>query len=577
MRNWHLRGVLGPPLTRRQLLTVSAAFAGAAFLPSCRVRELPDAGPVDSGPEPARPPVPLDLVRASPIAKVEAPASGFQGDDFTRPHEILWKLESLGQIPAPRERAELVVVGGGMSGLSAAWRLRQHKPIVLEQSDRFGGNSKGETWNGITYSIGAAYLAKPDPADRLSTEFYGPLGVDKAWRVSAEDPVVRGGKQHLGFWRGTTDPKRKSEFLRTKKYLDQVLHKAYPDIPFESGGDLDETQLAALDKVSLRQHLLEKVGQTKKGRAPELHPHIEIILDHYGWSTFGGGIDELSAAAFLCAYVAEFDGICALPGGNSAIAHRLLEELARSVETTRLRASSLVVRVKTEGEDVHVTVQDADGRLYTIAARTVVMACPKFVAKKLMPDLPPEQRTAIERIRYRAYVVANLLLRTPCPAPALDLYLLGDDAPTLDTMAASTRQRATDVVMGHWAQGGHPSASVLTLYRPYPYDGGRPLLFVPEAFDSAKKEIQGQALEILPLLGLKESAISEVRLSRFGHALNLSEKGLIADGTWARARETVSDRIFFLEQDNWPAPAIETCFTNALLAESAIKKSLGAG
>ncbi|MBI2374885.1 MAG: FAD-dependent oxidoreductase [Deltaproteobacteria bacterium] len=565
--------------SRRAFLGGTTTLAASTLVPGCKPRVPPDAGFPDAAPPLARPPSPIDVPSTSPIAMVTGPAPGFLGDDFTRPHDALWKLDELfqkhGGRPPVRERAGLVIVGGGMSGLATAWRLRRHKPIVLEQGARFGGNARGEAWNGITYSIGAAYLAKPAPDDKLQTEFYGPLGVDMLWRVSDEDPVVRGGKVFRGFWEGSTDPRRRQEIKKTKRHLDGVLRKAYPDIPFDPSGDLDESQLNALDKVSLFDELTEKVGaRKKKTDPPELHPHVLTVLDHYGWSTFGGGIHELSAAAFLCAYVAEFDGICALPGGNAAIAHKLLEKLAAELEPTSLRASSVVVEVKNVDSEVHVTVLDPDGRLYTIAAKAVVMSCPKFVAKKILPDLPPEQKTAIERIRYRAYVVANVLVNAPCPTPALDLYLVGDDPFSKDTMGLSTRQRATDVILGHWAQGGHPSASVLTLYRPYPFEGGRQMLFAAGSFDGVKKELAAQTLEVLPLLGLTEDKIAEVRLSRFGHALNLSETGFIADGTWARARTPVGDRIIFVEQDNWPAPAIETCFLEALSAEPVVDKIL---
>ena len=34
---------------------------------------------------------------------------------------------------------EVIVVGGGIAGLAAAWRLRDRDVLVLEASDRIGG------------------------------------------------------------------------------------------------------------------------------------------------------------------------------------------------------------------------------------------------------------------------------------------------------------------------------------------------------------------------------------------------------------------------------------------------------
>lgn len=48
----------------------------------------------------------------------------FTGDDFTRPHQILWNkpafIEAIGGRPKSKRTEELVIIGGGMSGLMSA-------------------------------------------------------------------------------------------------------------------------------------------------------------------------------------------------------------------------------------------------------------------------------------------------------------------------------------------------------------------------------------------------------------------------------------------------------------------------
>lgn len=496
---------------------------------------------------------------------------GFLGDEPSPPHEVLRRtaefLADHGGVPAARETVPLVVIGGGMSGLATAWLLRDLHPVVLEQAAQFGGNSKAERWNGIEYALGAAYLAKPEPGSELQEKFYGPLGADRRWREASEDPVVLGGRLLTGFWEGTTDPGRRPEFERARAYFLRVLEERYPDVPWEPGGDLTLEEVARLDESSFRQDLERELGT--------LHPHIETLLEHYCWSTFGGSLSEISAAAALNSYAAEFGGICALPGGNAAIADTLLAELARALPAGHLRPGTMALDVRLSEGGVQVVVTGRTGDLGTIEARAVVMACPKLVAKRIIPDLAADQRAAMNRIRYRAYVVANLLLTSPAPAPSLDVYLLGDGTTSRDTRAAAALQGVTDVVIGHWAQGGHPTHSVLTLYRAFPFDDGTVRLLDPDAHGRLGRELAAQVPALLAPLGVSPDAVSELRIARWGHALPLAEKGLIADGTCALARRAIGGRVFFIEQDNWPQPAIETVLTSALQVAPEVRAALG--
>jgi len=55
---------------------------------------------------------------------------------------------------------DVVVIGGGISGLSAAWKLHQAgvKVLVLEARDRVGGRTLTEHWNGVQNDSGGAYV-----------------------------------------------------------------------------------------------------------------------------------------------------------------------------------------------------------------------------------------------------------------------------------------------------------------------------------------------------------------------------------------------------------------------------------
>ena len=63
---------------------------------------------------------------------------------------------------------DVVVVGGGIAGLSAAWALRDLDVVVLEASDRVGGRIRSERRGRYWLNFGAHVFAGAGSAtDRL--------------------------------------------------------------------------------------------------------------------------------------------------------------------------------------------------------------------------------------------------------------------------------------------------------------------------------------------------------------------------------------------------------------------------
>lgn len=555
---------MGPSaLSRRELLVLGGAGAATLLLSGCsalRPALSPSAGRLPYGP--------IDRTLGD-----RAPRR-FSGDEPESAHKVLWDkegfLSSSGGAPAASERVPLVIVGGGIAGLTAAWRLRAHRPLLLERADRLGGNSRGESWRGADYAIGAAYFMRPEEGTPIAA-LLDELGLTTAPRVKqSEDPVVLAGRRYDRFWDGDSTVDGGDQVRRLARHFRDLLAGAngltFPEIPV-----LDVTErgtIDALDRVTFRHHLEAVAGGT-------LHPHVVAVIEHYCWSSFGASMEELSAASGLNFYAAEFGDVCVLPGGNAAVAERLAERLAGVLPAGHLRPESLVVEVAVGEDEVAVTYLDRTGAMRTVAAAAAVLACPKFVAKYLIRDLSPERRAAIERLRYRSYLVANVLLRRPLGDDFYDLFLAGEGGALAgDVERAARAQGVTDVVLGTWARPERERA-ILTLYRAAPYDGARPELLADGAYGALRAEFERQiADEILPLVGAQEGDVVDLRLTRWGHPLPVAEAGLIADGVPELLRAPFRGRVFFAQQDDWALPAFETAVTEALLVAPEVDRVL---
>jgi spermidine dehydrogenase len=411
------------------------------------------------------------------------------------------------------EMYELVVVGGGLSGLAAAVFFQKNnrgRCLVLDNHPIFGGEAKRNEFlvDGqrlVAHQASAIFLVpqKGGYTDR----FYELIGMDRPtleyqrWRSSLPEMPLHQSPyaqpRNYGFYFGARfgqpsgvwviDPwgrklegapltdEQRAELMRYRTVRDDGPRP-------QTEGDAVSRQL---DTITLEEHLMARHRISRET--------VRTFLSPVEGGGYGLGPDVLSA---YCAYAIENQypddgddelGDQMFPDGNGAFARLMVKTLIpdafagpRTVEAvwqsrvrfraldragqpTRIRLSTTVVRVEHEGEPArasHVVVTYVKGgRLFRVRARSVVMAGGSWTTRHIVRDLPASHREAYAQFYRSPCLMANIAVRN-----WRFLYKMGmSGCRWFEGLGnyTSVRKMAT---VGGYAQGfGPDSPTVLTI------------------------------------------------------------------------------------------------------------------
>jgi protoporphyrinogen/coproporphyrinogen III oxidase len=308
---------------------------------------------------------------------------------------------------------DVVIVGGGLAGLSAGWRLRHWDTVVLESGSRVGGRIRSERRGRYWLNWGGHVFAGPGSStDALLTE----AGITAAQVPGSLAGVAMNGKLLI------TGPVQ-----------------AYPfRIPMPLSSRI--ALLRAGIKVSRQVLRYARIVRQRPGEDPAVRQ--QRIYDFENGRSFQDFVGDLPADAGALFYptvtrsAADPDQISAGAGiGYFSLVWNIGQGLSRNIvggpsTLTQGIAAALGDRVQLGAEVVEVVHKQRsvvvryrqDGVDKEVEARCVVLATPATVSHRVAVDLPQDVREALGKIIYGPYVSAAFLTDESTPQPWDDAY-----------------------------------------------------------------------------------------------------------------------------------------------------------
>lgn len=295
----------------------------------------------------------------------------------------------------------VVIIGGGISGLSAAFWLHQNgmDPIVLEQADRPGGVIRSENTEGYLIDYAANCLLNYLPEVNTLCETVGVMD-EKVYRSEAAKRryLMKGG-------RPVEFPQRPVDFIRTDLWSmrGKVRLLAEPLIPRASSG-MDETVsqfiTRRLGHETLEQVIEPFIGGSYAGNPDQLcarstFPILYEIERRYGSLTVGALIRRLKGQKSNCpTHLFSFrNGMEALP---RAIRRHLGD---------RFIAGTRVTEIEQKKDKTWDIIAEQDGKSVVHRANAVVIAAWSKEAGRLISYIDPLSSRMLERLEYSPLAV----------------------------------------------------------------------------------------------------------------------------------------------------------------------------
>jgi spermidine dehydrogenase len=480
----------------------------------------------------------------------------------------------------PAGQFDLVVVGGGIAGLSAAYYFAKavgkgKRVLLLENHTMLGGEARqnefkvaGERLLGPQGSNDFAVPGSGSLADAFFTEFA--IAREYSWqpwdaglkplRFARDNYSNMDGFQEsqvdVGYFFGT-GPDGKLNWQRN------IWSRRLEGTPFSdvarrdllrwraNNGPISEVESRYLDTLTYKDYL-----ENIRGYDPAVTRMADPIVGLLS------GVSSDAASARLGRQLVESPDrpmAISFPGGNSPFPRALLRGLIpealpgsdfdsllysavnfaaldREGQATRIRLGATTIRVEhhsSRNDGLQVTYEK-NGELFKVEARAAVMASGGWVNKHILADMPDDLRAAYDQFFYAPALIVNVALRQWRFLYDLDVTACRwfDDA---DGFGYCCNLRQNMVGAGQHAPPLHPDRpAVLSFYMGLPVPGlpasqqgaVARATFLATPYADFEARIRRQMVRMFAAYGFRpERDIAAIVLNRWGHARLIEPPG----------------------------------------------------
>lgn len=478
------------------------------------------------------------------------------------------------------ERTGVVIVGGGVAGLTAAWRLLESgfEDFTLIELERApGGTARSGESSLIAYPWGAHYLPAPMKENAPLVSLLNEMGIlegsdSEGEPLVAEQFLCRDPEERV-FYRGrwyeglylhagaSVEDMRQfeafnAEVNRFVAWRDARGRRAFA-IPVATGSD--DAEITALDKITMAEWLQRKSWDSQR---------LRWLIDYGCRDDYGLTIDQTSAWAglfYFCSRVtkpgADARPLMTWPEGNGRLVSHLYGKVKSKVRLG-LAAAEIIPTDPNGRRGVDVIAVDHEGgSAVGFHADQVIFAAPTFLTSYVIRPYRDKPPPHVAEFRYGAWMVANLFLKD---RPKDRGFPLAWDNVLYESESlgyvVATHQRGLD-----------SGPSVFTYYYPLcdsdPRDARTKLLGLgrDEWVDIALTDLSRAHREI-------RSLATRFDVMRWGHAMIRPQPGFV----WGDARQAALKPyrgIHFAHTDLSGVPLFEEAFYHGSRAANELLKA----